>query len=149
MVRKRDRHLIRVQNVILFPSLYICLHYGNEIRGFILGFCEVLSDGMHCSALSETHRFCKTMDSKFFGLHHLIPERWKQLACLSAYHPVGELDTLLSHLKNDPIQLWVNVSKNTLLAWVKFVHGPVHFVGHVIITCIHIIHFLSNLSQQW
>jgi hypothetical protein len=54
--------LIHVQNVALIPSLYLCLQHGNEVLWFILSFCEVLLDGMHCCMLNETHRICKTID---------------------------------------------------------------------------------------
>jgi hypothetical protein len=93
------------------------------------------------------------MNHNFLGPHCLIPESWKKPTCLSADHPVRQLDTLLSHLKNKMIQLWFDFSKNTLSARVNSVGCPIGLFGHMLITCIYAVYLLENLDPatiiQW
>jgi hypothetical protein len=113
----------------------------------------VLLGNMCCRSLSETNRFHITMDRIFLGPHCLITESWKKPTYLSADHPVCLLDTLLSHLKNKPIQLWFDSSKNTHSARENSASHPIGLVGHILIICIHTVYLLENLDPvtiiQW
>jgi hypothetical protein len=122
------------------------------LHGALLRITEVfLPDTANRSMRHLYHRNCgyayADVVDNLCLLHHIL-EFWKKPTCLSTDHPVHELDTSLSHLKNKPIQLRFDSSKNTLVARDNSASRPIGLVGHILTTSIHFICLLEKPSPS-